>query len=227
MAFPASRHDNQPYIEQVRFDTDSKKIGIYNRASLCISHDETDFEGIIKPTHDKIKGIGGDVNIYGIGTVVWDIIDEEGVKHKLRIPNSLYVKKSPTRLLSPQHWAQESKDHFPKKNGTWCATYDSYVVLHWNQNKFTKTVRLDKNTNVATMSSAPGFKKYRAFTAVIDANRSLPKKEYINKNYICNDASIKINSIINRFMHQGGRIKMTTKSKMKMKSNNPISKFWI
>ena len=32
------------------------------------------------------------------------------------IPNALYVKHLPYRLLSPQHWGQASNDHSPNKN---------------------------------------------------------------------------------------------------------------
>jgi hypothetical protein len=83
-----------------------------------------------------------DIRIYGtngvstgtlMGTVEWEIEDDHGSTHKIRIPNAIYSATNRNRLLSPQHWAQGANDRYPIRYGTWCATYDDRVVLYWEQ----------------------------------------------------------------------------------------------
>ena len=48
------------------FDTDSAKIGVYNRWSACISHYINDFYGPVQKFNLSIKVFGGDrtMNVY-------------------------------------------------------------------------------------------------------------------------------------------------------------------
>jgi len=66
-------------------------------------------------------------------------------------------------LLSTQHWVQSAQDHYPKSNGTWCATYHDKVTLFWNQGTHLGTVTLHKGTNVTIFRSATGFSKFDIF----------------------------------------------------------------
>jgi hypothetical protein len=70
----------------------------------------------------------------------------------------------PTRLLSPQHWAQVAKDNYPLPHGTWCGTFDDTIVLQWKQRRFTRTILLDVGeTNVGTLyTTPPGYARYAA-----------------------------------------------------------------
>jgi hypothetical protein len=77
----------------------------------------------------------------------------------------------PHRLFSPQHWAQEieNKSRLPIL-GRWrphCTTNADTTVLTWGRGKFTKTVRLDRDKNVAIMSTKPGIKRYTSFAATV------------------------------------------------------------
>ena len=53
-AYGEGVHDNI-----VKFDTDSKRVGIDNRCSACISCDIDDFEGPVRKVNRAIKGFGG------------------------------------------------------------------------------------------------------------------------------------------------------------------------
>ena len=57
-----------------RFDTDSGRVGIDNRASACISHDISDFVGSLKKVNRAIKGFGmfTQEQLYGNGTTTMD-----------------------------------------------------------------------------------------------------------------------------------------------------------
>jgi hypothetical protein len=133
-----------------------------------VTNSISDFIG--KPTTIKanINGIGGLIRITHKGTVRWPIEDDLGAVHIFRIPNTLYAPSAPSRMFSPQHWSQASQDNQSASKGTWCATYDDKVVLHWKGNKHTRTVMLDPATNVAIFRSASGTKGYRVFAAMMD-----------------------------------------------------------
>lgn len=76
------------------------------------------------------------------GTVKWKIVDDLGKHRDIVIPNTYYVPECGDRLLSPQHWAQESKDNYPMKDGTWCATFNYRVELQCNQRTLSKTINV-------------------------------------------------------------------------------------
>lgn len=150
--------------EAARFDTDSKAIRIDNCASYCISNDKRDFITPLKRINKKLKGLGGTLTEVYSGTIKWSIEDDTGVPHDIVIPNGLYVKDSPSKLLSPQHWAQTAQDFKPLPRGTWCATYHDSIQLHWAQRQHTKTVKLNKESgNIATMYTAPSYKAFSTF----------------------------------------------------------------
>ena len=128
-------------------DTDSQSIGIDNRASACISHVAADFIGPLNDTNTKIIGYNGTkTGNLKIGTLRWKWSDDQGRDHIHTIPKSYYSPEGRTRLLSPQHWSQTYKGEYPPT----CTTTSNSVVLKWG-NKYTKTIPLGSNDNVATM----------------------------------------------------------------------------
>ena len=152
-----------------RFDSDSVTLHIDNCASRCITHSIDDFASPPQKVIGRVKGMGGDnVAVAAVGTIKWTIDDDTGTPHTFLIPRSLYIPESPARLFSPQHWAQEQKDDLPVKNGSWQATYADHVTLVWGQQQYRKTIDFDKS-NVATFSTSPGCKHYRAFCACVDS----------------------------------------------------------
>jgi hypothetical protein len=99
-----------------------------------------------------------------MGTIIWKVLDNDGTKRIIQIPNSFYVPESKIRLLSPQHWAQELNDNTPNMHGTWCATYSDKIVLHWQQAQIRKTIPIDQNgTNTGILRTIPNTTKYETF----------------------------------------------------------------
>jgi len=142
------------------FDSDSYAIRVDNCCSKCITNRLEDFETPPQQVFSTtVKGIGGRIHCTHKGTIVWNIEDDQGRIHKLRIPGSFYTREAPSRLLSPQHWAQTANDNKPQRHGTWCATYDDSIVLEWRQRQYRRTIKLDPGTNVATIYTAPGYRR--------------------------------------------------------------------
>jgi hypothetical protein len=164
---PSVGHD---YVNKNMCDTDSFAIKIDNCCTQTMSGYRSDFiETTMKLiTGQQVIGFGKTKNeITHIGTVKWNIYDDNGMYHTLIIPNVFYVPDCEVRLLSPQHWAQELKDAIPKPDGTVCITYSDRVELKWNQQKYIKTVLLEpKHNNVATMWSAGNMTNYNKFKNV-------------------------------------------------------------
>eukprot|EP00957_Ditylum_brightwellii_P030270 2292210-Ditylum_brightwellii.AAC.1 len=92
------------------------------------------FEGPLKPMKGKkLRGIARSIDIAAMGTLVWRWEDDAGRVHTHKIPNSLLVTDIPFCVLSPQHWAQKRKDHFPHPNSTCCETLAEASILKWSQ----------------------------------------------------------------------------------------------
>jgi hypothetical protein len=88
---------------RARYDTDSKRIRIDNCASYSISFNKNDFITPLKQVRQKVKGLGGVLDGLQTGTIEWMVEDDEGMPYVIKLPGSLYVPNSPSRLLSPQH----------------------------------------------------------------------------------------------------------------------------
>eukprot|EP00590_Aulacoseira_subarctica_P001421 CAMPEP_0172414700 /NCGR_PEP_ID=MMETSP1064-20121228/1332_1 /TAXON_ID=202472 /ORGANISM="Aulacoseira subarctica , Strain CCAP 1002/5" /LENGTH=1323 /DNA_ID=CAMNT_0013151491 /DNA_START=262 /DNA_END=4233 /DNA_ORIENTATION=+ len=155
MASSASAAPKPNKAKYMVFDSGSYPILVDNCASSSITNCLADFKSPPIATSKVIQGVNGELTALRVGTIQWRIQDDTGRTHHLTLPNSYYAPSSPYRLLSPQHWAQVAKDHAPKPKGTWSATYDTEVVLHWGQNRFTKTVQLHRSSNVGMFQSAP------------------------------------------------------------------------
>jgi hypothetical protein len=103
----------------------------------------------LKPNESNhIAGVNGRViPVKGRGNVKWKLEDDDGVVHKIKIKNALYVPEMQMCLLCAQHSSQNLNDHFPKWNGTWCASYADECILYWNQCRHMHTIKWDHKTN--------------------------------------------------------------------------------
>jgi hypothetical protein len=78
----------------------------------------------------EVEGIKSGLDIKGIGTFKFNIKDDNGMLHEIKIPNSLYIPKLKRCLLSPQHWVQEAKDNYPRPKGTRMSQNDEFYYVH-------------------------------------------------------------------------------------------------
>ena len=155
---PQVLEDSMPLL--ARFDSDSKQITVDTGATLSLSHDRHDYVGEMTPLTRNVRGVSGNVNATHTGTVVWQIEDDNGQVHDIHISNVMYIPTASSRLLSPQHWAQESND----LTGTGCDTNGKRVKLYWNSGQYVKTIPLNPGTNAGSMMTAPGVQMFHAYT---------------------------------------------------------------
>jgi hypothetical protein len=134
--------------QDLGYDSDSFWMAVDNCCSACISNCIDDFVGPTREIIAKVKGIGGvQVMATRKGTLKWTIMDDDGKVHTFLIKDSFYHENSPYRLLSPQHLAQTCYDD---DRGTWCGTYRNCVELHWDNDKYQKSIPLNES-NIALM----------------------------------------------------------------------------
>ena len=144
----------------VCFDDDSNPIGVDNRATAFMSGEIDDFEGALNDTNRVVKGFGGSRTTGAkIGTARIRFEDDSGLQHTFLLPNSYYIPGVKDRLFSPQHWAQSLHKKGIKNARETTNAYE--VKLLWSN--FSKTIPLDRMTNVATFNSASGSSKFMAF----------------------------------------------------------------
>ena len=165
---PCNKEEDNKAPREVSFDTDSTDLRVDNHASRCISSHISDFINVPRPVNVSIHGIGGVVRNNMEGTVEWQIEDDDGKKHTIQIPNTIYSPQANCRILSLQHWSQTAKDHSPNPRGTWAGTYHDCIEMWWDQCKYKRTVPLDPNeANVGTIKTAPGYQRYHVFAAEV------------------------------------------------------------
>ena len=149
----------------INFDSDSFPIGVDCHASYCMVNSKHLLEDLTLTPHDKrrVDGINEGLAIAGEGTFRFTITDDNGKRHTIRIPNSLYLPGLKSCLLSPQHWAQEAGD-----NQTFMGSFAHCCTLHWGDG-FVKTIPFNPATNTPILHTASTSRTYRVYAAIYEA----------------------------------------------------------
>jgi hypothetical protein len=120
------------------------------------------FEDLRLDNKGQVDRINSGLDIAGQGIFKFNITNNDGKIHVIKIPNSLYVPNLKRCLLSPQHWEQEAGDE-----QTWMGDYRDSCVLNRRGGK--KTVSFQPTTNVPVFYMASSSRKYRTFPATFEA----------------------------------------------------------
>jgi hypothetical protein len=91
-------------VNCTNFNSDSYPIGIDTHASCCMVNAPHLFEDLKLGEVGEVEGIKSGLDIKGMGTFKFKIKGNNGMTHKIKIPNSLYISELKRCLLSPQHW---------------------------------------------------------------------------------------------------------------------------
>ena len=151
------------------FDSDAQTLMLDDDASACITNDINDFIQPPERVDKMVKGIKGHAQATHRGTLKWYIEDDHGLVHVMVITGAYLIPETTTRILSPQHLAQQANDHYPTVEGTGALTTSKNITLFWAQRHFKKTVPLDSKTNVGLTTTASGTRSFHAFCATVNS----------------------------------------------------------
>jgi hypothetical protein len=141
------------------FDSDSFDILVDGGATSCISNSLSDFVKPPTASTVRVKGFNGTTSSTRVGTVLWHILDDSGHRRSLRIRHTYYVPACPMRILSPQHYSQQTQD----LRGTYSINFGDQVQFVWNRGQHRATMPLSTTTNVGILRSAPGHRVFSSF----------------------------------------------------------------
>jgi hypothetical protein len=135
----------------------------------CMANAPHLFEDLKLRDVGEVEGIKSGLDIKGTGTFKFKIKDDNGMLHKIEIPNSLYVPELKRCLLSPQHWVQEAKDNYRRPKDMRMSLADELYYMHWGQAKYQKPIPYDPSTNVPILYNAVLLRAYHAFAITFKA----------------------------------------------------------
>ena len=115
------------------FDSVAQTSMLDDGSSACITNDAKDFIEPPKRVDRKVKVIKGHAQATHQGTLKWYIEDDHGMVHMMLITGPYLIPEATTRILSPQHLAQQANDHYPMAEGTGAQTTSKNVTLFWAQ----------------------------------------------------------------------------------------------
>ena len=147
---------------RMHFDSDSYDIMVDNCCSQSITNNLEDYIDPPTTCTIKIRGYNSlSTKNTKVGTVRWQWADDNGRIHEFHLPNTYYAPEAETRLLSPQHWAQSSKEKTSNK----CTTYHDSIILEWGHGKYKRTLPISKETrNVGIITTRQGIHNFQKWT---------------------------------------------------------------
>ena len=95
------------------------------------------------------------------------------------IQGAYLIPDAATRILSPQHLAQQADDHYPKEEAMGALMTSKNIMLFWSQRPFSKTVPINPRTNVGLTTTASGAWSFRAFCATVTAPETVQTKIFM------------------------------------------------
>jgi hypothetical protein len=101
---------------------------IDTHTTRCMANTPHLFEDLKLGDVGEVESIKSGVDINGTVTLRFKMKDDNGMTHKIKILNSLYVPELKRCLLSPQHWVQEAKDNYPRPKGTRMSLDENFIT---------------------------------------------------------------------------------------------------
>ena len=83
-------------------------------ASACITNDKGDFIEPPTKVNRKVRGSKGHAKATHRGMIKWHVENDAGLIHIMIIRGAYLIPEVATWILSPQHFAQQAGDHYPK-----------------------------------------------------------------------------------------------------------------
>jgi hypothetical protein len=146
-----------PYLPSVR-------IGL---STYCISNCISDYIETPRSTHQTITGISdSSAAVTKIGKGIFVLLDDQGMKCQIQVPELYYCSTAPYRIISPQHldatWRARGIGTFQE------STNGEYTRIEWEDEygePHTKTIRHTTRSGVPVCATAPCYDKYKEYLA--------------------------------------------------------------
>ena len=125
------------------FDSDATTVVTDNSANIHVWNVKKDFDFLrpIKETDHGVTTIGSSKDhSEGISNVTISITDDNGLKHKVVMKDSLYFLNSSVKIFSCTKLAEcfPNEDGTLDTEGTFITTKHDYSILTWGHGKYTK-----------------------------------------------------------------------------------------
>ena len=167
------------------FIFDSIQLLFDTGASISCTFNKHDFISIMQPVQPiSIKGIASSLSVKGIGTVQYNLPNDNGTTTSVTIPNVLYVPDCPTRLLCPRQLLHHLDDPEATMQVTTAA-----VKLIFRGSSI--TIPYDEHLNIPILSTAPGTSSYLAYCQATGQSHIFPP--LISETNICATSFITAN----------------------------------
>jgi len=154
------------------FDSDAATVVTDNSANIHVWNTKKDFDFLrpLKAADHGVTTIGSSKDHpEGIGNVTIRITDDNGLKHKVVMKDTLYFPNSSVKILSCTKLAEcfPNKDGTPDTEGTFITTKYNYSILTWGHGKYTKTFTHPSH-NIPEIVVNEGNKGYTDYARDLD-----------------------------------------------------------
>jgi Reverse transcriptase (RNA-dependent DNA polymerase) len=149
------------------FYEEHKNIGIDTLSTYCMTNCIKDYIETPRNTYQSIKGISdSSAAVTKIGEGNFVLLDDQGMKCKIRIPELYYCSTAPYRIISPQHldsmWRERGIGTFKEST---CGTHTKISWVDEYGDSHTKTINHTTKSGVPVCVTAPCYDKYKEFLA--------------------------------------------------------------
>lgn len=147
-------HSEESDDNNIIFDTDSVPLILDTGASSGFTYDKKDFIKL-QPFSGNVSGLG-QLDIKGIGTVTYNIVNDNNNTVELIIAQVFYVPNLHIHLLSPQQISKQSRD--PEEG---LLIRDTKCVFTWDYH--IKTLAYNDHSQLPIIHTSPGVKQIQVF----------------------------------------------------------------
>ena len=165
------------------FDSDATTVVTDNSTNIHVKSVKKDFDFLrpIKATDHGVITIGSSKDHpEGIGNVTISITDDNGLKHKVVMKDTLYFPNSSVKILGCTKLAEcfSNEDGTLDTAGTFITTKHDYSILTWGHGKYTKT-STHPSHNIPEIVINEGNKRYIEYAGDLD-NLQIPSTDIKN-----------------------------------------------
>ena len=148
MAFTHSTNSTTDDQQNANFSASKEpmEFGLDNCATHHICTNKALFSEIKIPEREiGVQGVAGSLAAEGIGTIAFNITDDNGKLHAIVLQNVILLPSAPKNLISVSRWSKDACDDCTITSG------GEYSVFRWGNERFKKTVHHPPECSIPLM----------------------------------------------------------------------------